>query len=76
MTEENRLIKTVFNIDNNGCENNWCSELKSILCRIGLTDYYNNKLVTNMNLAELKMKQFYGSEWSTRVQQSPKLRTV
>ena len=74
-TEENRLIKTVFNIDYNVCKNNWCSELKSILCRIGLSDYYNNKLVINMNLAELKIKQYYGSKWSTSVQQSPKLRT-
>ena len=60
MTEENRLIKTVFNLGYNICENNWCSELKRILCSIDLTEYYNNKLVINMNLAELILNRTMG----------------
>ena len=31
-----------------------------MLCKIGLTDYYNNKLVISMNLAELKLYSTMG----------------
>jgi hypothetical protein len=33
------------------CSNNWCSDLKEILSLIGLSEFYNNKMVINIDFA-------------------------
>ena len=73
--DDTRLLKYVFNHDYITCESNWCSHLKAILTKIGLLDFYTNKLIIRMDLAEEKIKHHFIAEWSTSVQQTPKLRT-
>lgn len=57
------------------CSNNWCSELKEILSLIGLSEYYNNKMVINPDYARSKIFEYYSSIWEIGIENVSKLRT-
>jgi len=73
--DNQRLTKLVFDKDYEKCRNNWCHELKDILSRLGLSDYYDNRAVINMALAESKMVDLYSKVWKESVCNVSKLRT-
>ena len=55
--DNQRLTKLVFDKDYEKCRNNWCHELKDILSRLGLSDYYDNRAVINMALVKAYIKR-------------------
>ena len=73
--DDTKLIKSVFNHGFIICESNWCSNLRTVLTKIGLLDYYTNKLIIRIYLAEANIQYHVIAEWSTSVQQTPQLRT-
>ena len=73
--DDNRLTKITFNRDYRSSKHNWCSDFKDILSKICLTEYFENRRVIDMALAESKMKEAYETVWSNSIEQSPKLRT-
>lgn len=55
--------------------NNWCGDVKNMLTKLDLLDYYERKDVISMKLFETKLKNYYASIWKTDIPNVPKLRT-
>ena len=66
--DNNRLLKHVFNFDfdNHTYKNNWCTDVKSILFNIGLSNCFTNEVPVELHLARTgindKYKQIYHVE--------------
>ena len=45
--DNDRLLRRVFETDYRLCNNNWCSEIKTIMSRLELDEYFENKLFVN-----------------------------
>ena len=74
--DDNRLTKRVFLYDyENDNHNNWCSEIKRIFSYLNILNYYENKLVVNMDSVKQKLFDFYAGSWPDEIRQTPKLRT-
>jgi hypothetical protein len=41
---DDRITKVVFNMDYMRCSNNWCSDLKDVLTKLNLTQYFTCNL--------------------------------
>ncbi len=72
---DNRLTKTVFNVDYNKCENNWAYDIKQVMQKIGLTHHFDNKSTIDLTLANNLLTEHYSNAWYANVQTTPKLRS-
>lgn len=72
---DDRLCKQVFLWDYNRCNNNWSSDLKSVMNDIGLNHQFSNKLVCDLNTVNDSLVEKYAHEWFDMNENSPKLRT-
>ena len=75
LMDNDRLTKKVFIYDYNLCTNNWTSEIKQVMCKLGLTDHFDNKSIVNMSYVKHLMTDYYGNAWSRDIQNVPKLRS-
>ncbi|XP_060563130.1 uncharacterized protein LOC132722622 [Ruditapes philippinarum] len=50
--DDNRITKQVFNVDYSHCQNNWCSEMKDIMSKIGMNDNFINRQPINLATAK------------------------
>ncbi|CAC5394901.1 unnamed protein product [Mytilus coruscus] len=73
--EDDRITKLAFNADYNRCTDNWCSELKDILCKLNLKHYFDSKTAINLKTVEMNIQHLYSNIWNDNIQQVPKLRT-
>ena len=70
-----RLLRRIFEEDYRLCNNNWCSEVRSIMSSLELDEYFENKLIVNFDSVKHKTASFYSTNWSNNVLTVPKLRT-
>ena len=47
--ENDRLLGRIFEEDYLLCNNNWCSEVRSIMSFLELNEYFENKLIVNFD---------------------------
>ena len=73
--DDNRITKQAFNHDYEKCRNNWCSDFKDILMKLGIVDYFERKDVISMTLFESILKEHYNCLWKNDIVKTPKLRT-
>lgn len=73
--EHDRLTKLVFDQDYDLCNDNWCSEIKSIMTSLDLLNEFHSKATVDLKVAESKLKDLYNTQWIDMVERSPKLRT-
>jgi hypothetical protein len=73
--DSDRITKLVFDQDYMLCNNNWCSEIKSIMTSLDLSHAYYSRSIIDLQTAELKLKTLYSRQWIETVQNTPKLRT-
>jgi hypothetical protein len=72
---DDRLTKRVFIADYNSNGNNWCSDIKQILTKLDLMEFFDNKSVIYLSEAHSKLNNYYSRLWSSDVQRVSKLRT-
>ena len=73
--EESKLVKRIFIWDLHHSNNNWGSEIKSIMENINMTDHFYNKTTVDLKLAENTLNQKTSLTWKSELQIKPKLRT-
>ena len=71
----NRMVKKIFIWDKTFCNNNWNSELKSIMEKIGMTEDYNNTRLVDLKIAEKILRLKAANDWKNELPTKPKLRT-
>lgn len=52
--DNDRLTKQVFSIDYSKCENNWCKDLKELLYKVNLEDYFHQKNAIDVEMLKSK----------------------
>ena len=75
MMYNDRLTKKIFIHDYNRCTNNWTFEIREVMFKLGLTDYFINKSSVDMSYVKLLITDYYGNVWSRDIQNVPKLRS-
>lgn len=70
-----RITKIAFNYDYDRVRNNWCGEVKNMLTKLDLLDYYERKGAISTTLFEAKLKEYYTSTSKTDISNVPKLGT-
>ena len=70
-----RLLRRVFETAYRLCNNNWCSEIKTVMSRLELDEYFENKLFVNLDSFKHKTASLYTKNWSNNVTTVPKLRS-
>ena len=71
----NESVKKVFLWDYNVCLNNWSSEVKDIMTKIGLTRHFENKSPCNLADAKVSLQNLYAKDWPAKALSVAKLRT-
>ncbi len=69
-----RLTKSVFNTDYNS-NGTWCNYVKTIFKQCDKYEIYLNRKTCDLASIKEKLLSLYISEWKTKIQQMPKLRT-
>ena len=70
----NRLTRKVFIWDlqtNQG----WGKEIKSVFHKLGLINYFNNRIPCNTELVKEKIRSVMEEQWKEEIENKPKLRT-
>ena len=62
--DSDRLLRRVFETDYCLCNNNWCSEIKTIMSQLELDEYFENKLFVNLESVKHKTASLYATNWS------------
>ena len=57
--DNNRLTKAIFNHDYRVCNNNWSSDFKVMLNKLGLDNFFKSKSCIDLILAENKKNIYY-----------------
>ena len=70
-----RLLRRIFEADYRICNNNWCSEVRSIMSRLDLDEYFEHKLIVAFDSVKLKTASLYSTNWFNNVTTVPKLRS-
>ena len=58
LMDGSRLTKRVFNFDFESEQTNWCKDVRDILDKLDLMEYYENKTCINMSLASDRIYNF------------------
>jgi len=56
------------------CSNNWCSDLKDVLTKLNLTQYFERKIVISLHTVESHVRNYYCRLWKDDVKNVSKLR--
>jgi hypothetical protein len=75
LLDDNRITKQVFNMDYIRCQNNWCSEVKDIMTKLGLNDQFTSRQPINLEEAKQSITKLHKTDWRLQVTQVSKLRT-
>lgn len=73
--DNDRLTKRVFNHDLALCRNNWSSDVKDIMNKLGVTDAFNPRSTVNMTDVNVRIYNHYSMKWCQDIQGVAKLRT-
>ena len=73
--EESKLVKRIFTWDYHHSNNNWGSEIKSIMENINMIGHFYNKTTVDLKFAENALNQKTSVTWKSELQIKPKLRT-
>lgn len=73
--DEERITKIVFEFDYNRCRNNWCCDLKEVFHILELNNYFESKLMVDIDLVQSKTHTYYSNYWSNEILNISKLRT-
>lgn len=73
--DEERITKIVFEFDYNRCRNNWCCDLKEVFHILELDNYFESKLMVDIDLVQSKIHTYYSNYWSNEILNISKLRT-
>ena len=73
--DDSRLTKRVFNFDYESDQSNWCKDVRDILDKLYLLEYYENKTCIDMSLASDRIYNFYANSWPQKCLNVPKLRS-
>ena len=73
--DDDRITKLSFEMDFSRCHNNWCSELKDVLHKIGMEDFFHSKSIIDLQEAQQKLRHLYAETWIDFLEHVPKLRT-
>ena len=73
--EDDGIKVVAFTADYNRCTDNWCSELKDILCTLNLEHYFDTSTALNLKTVQMNIKRLYSNMWNDDIQQVPTLRT-
>ena len=71
---DDRITKMVFNMDYMRCSNNWCSDLKDVLTKLNLTQYFERKTVFSLHTVESHARNYYCRLWKDDVKNVSKLK--
>lgn len=69
-----RLTKKIFLYDYDCIGKTWCSDIKSILQQVQMTNYYDSKLPVNLKDVEDALFVKYKTDWCNKVRNVAKLR--
>ena len=73
--DDNRLTKRIFNMDYRICKNNWCSDLKTVMSNLNLSNHFENKTVIHIDTVKDKINEYYSNILKADVTKVSKLRT-
>lgn len=73
--DQNRLTYKVFRYDVEKCDNNWSSDLKSVMTDLGLNDHFVNRTTVNIRTVLSVIRNHYSVKWARDIQNVAKLRT-
>ena len=73
--DSHRLLRRVFETAYRLCNNNWRSEIKTIMSRLELDEYFENKRFVNLDSFKHKTASLYTTNWSDNATTVPKLRS-
>ena len=73
--DNSRLCKKVFQWDYRICNNNWSSDVKTIMSSLNLINSFENQRQCDMNSIRTSLYDLQVSEWPRKCADLPKLRT-
>jgi hypothetical protein len=73
--EDSRIVKKIFLWDWQQSNINWCSEIKSIMETINMSEHFVNKTKINLKIAESVLNSKAYVSWKNELYNKPKLRT-
>lgn len=71
--DEDRIKRIVFEFDYNRCRNNWCCVLKEVFHILEFDNYFESKLMVDIDLVQLKIHTYYSNYWSDEILNISKL---
>jgi hypothetical protein len=73
--DDNRLTKKIFHINYRLFQNNWSSDIKTVMDTLGFRDNFTNKSIVDIQLARNKVNDHFTVMWQSTLQSYPELRT-
>ena len=73
--DNSRICKKIFLWDYSICRNNWSSEIKPIMNKLGLIRNFDNLQCCDINTSKPLLYSSYAEGWSEKILTVPKLRT-
>ena len=73
--DDSRICKKIFLWDYSICANNWCSEIKGIINKLGLIAKFYNLECCDIGTCKLLLHDISARDWSEKTVTVPKLRT-
>ena len=75
LMDGSRLTKRVFNFDYESEQTNGCKDVRDILDKLDLMEYYENKTCIDISLASDRIYNFYANSWPEKCLNVPILRS-
>ena len=73
--DNSRLCNKVFQWDDRICNNNWSSDVKTIMLSLNLINALENQRQCDMNSIRTSLYDLQASEWPRKCADLPKLQT-
>ena len=71
---DDQITNMIFNMDYMRCSNNWRSDLKDVLTKLNLTQYFERKTAISLHTVESHTRNYYCRLWKDDVKNVSKLR--
>ena len=73
--DDNRICKKVFVWAYTICHNNWSSEVKEIMSKLGITRHFESRSPWNLNDVKVSLQDLHARGWPAKTLSVPKLRS-
>ena len=73
--DDSRICKKVFLWDYNICHNNWSSEVRDIMTKIGIIRQFQSRSSCNLTDVKVSLQDLYARSWPAKTLSVPKLRS-